>query len=98
MQNRYHYKLNGIEHEIVLNHTLCIEDTPLDEKILCSNKYMLKYINDFLDFNNIEYCLLGDSVLGYYVFQGINIFSPTLEIGILSYYIEKFKKVVKDLE
>lgn len=98
MQNRYHYKLNGIEHEIILNHTLCIEDTPLDEKILCSNKYMLKYINDFLDFNCIEYCLLGNSVLGFYVFQGINIFSPILEIGILSHYIEKFKKIIKDLE
>ena len=98
MQNRYHYKLNGIEHEVILNHTLCIDDVPLDEKVLCSNKYMLKYINDFLDYNNIEYCLLGDCVLGFYVFNGINIFSSVLEIGILSHYIEKFKKCVKDLE
>ena len=28
---------------------------PIDEKILISNKFMLKYINDLFDYYNIEY-------------------------------------------
>ena len=42
-KDKYNYSLNGIEHEITLNHTLKIEQKPINEKILVSNKYILKY-------------------------------------------------------
>lgn len=95
--NKYNYQLNGIEHEILLSDNLKIEREHENEKILVSNKYLLKYINDLFDFHSIEYCILGDTLLGQYVFNGINIFSPLLEIGVNNNYIYKLIKIKDDI-
>ena len=76
-KDKYNYSLNGIEHEITLNHNLKIDQKPINEKILVSNKYILKYINDLFDFHSIEYCLVSHALLGVYIFNGINIFNQT---------------------
>ena len=44
MNDKYNYSLNGIEHEIILNDCLKIDQKPINEKILVSNKYLIKYI------------------------------------------------------
>lgn len=93
LNDKYNYTLNGIEHEIILNNTLKIEQEPINDKILISNKYMLKYINDIFDYNLIEYCLVSNSLLGFYIFNGINIFNSTLEICISDIYIHKIHKI-----
>ena len=98
LNNNYNYKLNGIEHEIILNNNLKIDQKPLNEKILVSNKYMLKYINDLFDYYSIEFCLLNNTLLGLYIFNGINIFNSTLEIGITENNIHKIKKIENNIK
>ena len=98
LSDKYNYKLNGIEHEVILNSNLKIDQKPINEKILVSNKYMMKYINDLLDYNSIEYCLLGNSLLGVYIFNGINIFNPLLEIGITDNNFYKIKKIEDEIK
>jgi len=93
LNDKYNYTLNGIEHEIILNNTLKIEQEPINDKILISIKYTLKYINDIFDYNLIEYCLVSNSLLGFYIFNGINIFNSTLEICISDIYIHKIHKI-----
>lgn len=94
---KYNYSLNGIEHEIILNHNLKIDQKPINDKILVSNKYIIKYINDLFDFNSIEYCLISNSLLGVYIFNGINIFNETLEICTLDSNFYKIKKLEEDI-
>jgi len=98
LNDKFNYKLNGIEHEVILNSNLKIDQKPINEKILVSNKYMMKYINDLLDYNSIEYCLLGGSLLGVYIFNGINIFNPLLEIGITDNNFFKIKKIEDEIK
>lgn len=97
MKDKYNYKLNGIEHEITLNHTLKIEQKPLNEKNLVANKYMMKYINDFFDFHSMEYTVVGNTLLGVYIFQGINIFNQRLEICTLENNFFKIKKLENEI-
>jgi hypothetical protein len=50
INDKYNYKLNGIEHEIILNHNLKIDQKPINDKILVSNKIILdkfKLISSF---------------------------------------------------
>ena len=82
LNDKYNYNLNGIEHEIILNHTLKIDQQPLNNKILVSNKYMIKYINDLFDYNSIEYCFINNTLLGVYIFNGVNIFNGNIELCI----------------
>jgi hypothetical protein len=96
-KNKYNYYLNGIEHEIILSDNLKIDRQNINEKILVSNKYMIKYINDLFDYYSIEYCILGDMLLGQYIFNGIHIFSPLLEIGINNNYIHKILKIKDEI-
>ena len=98
INDKYNYTLNGIEHEIILNHKIKIEDKPVDEKILVSNKYLVKYINDIFDYHSIEYSFLGNSLLGIYIFNGINIFNHTLEICILDINLIKLKKIEEEIK
>jgi len=98
LNDKFNYKLNGIEHEVILNSNLKIDQKPINEKILVSNKYIMKYINDLLDYNSIEYCLLGGSLLGVYIFNGINIFNPLLEIGITDNNFYKIKKIEDEIK
>jgi hypothetical protein len=96
-KDRYNYKLNGVEHEIILNNNIKIDMTPINEKILISNKFMLKYINDLFDFYNIEYFCINNVLLGQYVFKGINIFQKNIEVATLSINLHKIKKIENEL-
>ena len=96
-KDRYNYKLNGIEHEIILNNNIKIDMTPVDDKLLISNKFMLKYINDIFDYYNIDYFILNNVLMGQYVFKGINIFEKHLEIGTLAINVHKIKKIEEEL-
>jgi hypothetical protein len=98
MKEKYNYSLNGIEHEITLNHNLKIDQKPLNEKILVSNKYLMKYINDLFDYNSIEYIVVGNSLLGVYIFNGINIFDQTLEVATLENNFFKIKKMEHEIK
>jgi hypothetical protein len=97
-KDRYNYKLNGIEHEIILNNNIKIDMKPIDEKILISNKFMLKYINDLFDYYNIEYFIINNVLLGSYVFNGVNIFQKNLEIATLSINLHKIKKIEDEIK
>jgi hypothetical protein len=97
LNDKYNYSLNGIEHEIILNHTIKIDQKPINEKILVSNKYLLKYINDLFKYHSIEYCLVGNSLLGVYVFNGINIFNQSIEICTLDSNFIKIKKIEDEI-
>ena len=97
-KDRYNYKLNGIEHEIILNNNIKIDMKPTDEKILISNKFMLKYINDLFDYYNIEYFIINNVLLGSYVFNGVNIFQKNLEIATLSINLHKIKKIEDEIK
>jgi hypothetical protein len=98
MKDKYNYSLNGIEHEIILNHNLKIDQKPLNEKILVSNKYLMKYINDLFDYHSIEYIVVGNTLLGVYIFNGINIFNQTLEICTLENNFFKIKKIEDEIK
>lgn len=96
--DKYNYSLNGIEHEIVLNHTLKIDQQPINEKILVSNKYLIKYINDLFDYHNIEYSIISNTLLGSYIFNGINIFNSVLEVCTQDSNFIKIKKLEEDIK
>ncbi len=96
--DKNNYSLNGIEHEIILNHTLKIDQQPINEKILVSNKYLIKYINDLFDYHNIEYCIISNTLLGSYIFNGINIFNSVLEICTQDSNFIKIKKLEEEIK
>ncbi len=95
--DKYNYSLNGIEHEIILNNNIKINLKPLNEKILVSNKYLLKYIHDLFTYHNIEYSLLNHSLLGVYVFNGINIFNNTIELCTIDSNFIKLNKLKNEI-
>jgi hypothetical protein len=97
-KNKYNYSLNGIEHEITLNNNLKIDQKPINEKILVSNKYIIKYVNDLFDYHSIEYCMISQSLLGIYIFNGINIFNPILEICTADNNFFKIKKIEDEIK
>jgi len=98
LNDKYNYFLNGIEHEIILNNNIKIDQKPINEKILVSNKYLLKYINDLFDYHSIEYCIINNTLVGLYIFNGINIFQPTLEICTLDSNFIKLKKLEEEIQ
>lgn len=98
LDDKYNYTLNGIEHEITLNHKIKIDKKPLNDKILVSNKYMCKYINDLFDYHSIEYAFINHSLLGIYIFNGINIFNQKLEICTLDSNFFKIKKLEQEIK
>jgi len=98
LSDKYNYTLNGIEHEIILNNSIKIDKAPLNDKILVSNKYMVKYINDLMDYHSIEYCFVGESLLGIYIFKGINIFNSLLEICTSDINFFKLKKLEDEIK
>lgn len=98
LNDKYNYVLNGIEHEIILNHQIRIEQKPINDITLVSNKYMMKYINDLMDYHNIEYCLINNTLLGVYVFNGINIFNSKLEIITSDLNFFKLKKIEEEIK
>ena len=97
LNDKYNYSLNGIEHEITLSHAIKIDQNPINEKILVSNKYLLKYINDFFQYHSIDYCLVSNALLGAYLFNGINIFNQNIELCTLDSNFIKLKKLEEDI-
>jgi hypothetical protein len=97
LNDKYNYSLNGIEHEIILNHSIKIDQNPINEKILVSNKYLLKYIHDLFQFHTIDYCLVSNALLGVFVFNGINIFNQSIEICTLDSNFIKLKKMEEEI-
>ena len=75
-----------------------IDQKPLNEKILVSNKYLMKYINDLFDYHSIEYIVVGNTLLGVYIFNGINIFNQTLEICTLENNFFKIRKIEDEIK
>lgn len=92
-KNNYNYILNGITHEIPLNSNIKIRIDPINEEQLISNKFMIKFIIDLFDYNNIDYFLLGDALLGFKIFNGINLFSNKIEFGIIKNNLIKLQKL-----
>lgn len=95
--DKYNYTLNGIQHQIPLQSNLLIQKKPLDEKILISLKFLIKYIHDLFDYHHIDYFLLSHTLLGLYIFKGIHIFHPHLEIGISSNHLYKLNKLKDEM-
>lgn len=91
--NHYNYILNGISHKIELKNNIKFKGEPLPQKILLSNKYFIKILNDLFDYLSIEYIPINSTLLGQNIFQGIHIFDDNLE-----FIIEKnnFKKLLKE--
>jgi len=92
-KNNYNYILNGITHEISLNSTIKIRIDPIKEEQLISNKFMIKFVSDLFDYHNIDYFLLGDTLLGVKIFSGINLFSNKIELGIIKNNLIKLQKL-----
>lgn len=88
----FNYTLNGIAHEIPLLSHIQIQQKPLDDKLLISQKFLLKYIHDLFEVHSIDYFLIQHSLLGYYVFQGIHIFYPSIQICINEHHKQKLQK------
>ena len=91
--NHYNYILNGISHKIELKNNIKFKSEPLPQKILLSNKYFIKILNDLFDYLSIEYIPIKNTLLGIHIFQGVHIFEDNLE-----FIIEKnnFKKLLKE--
>jgi hypothetical protein len=98
INDKYNYSLNGIEHEIILNDHLKIDKKPLNQIVLVSNKYLLKYIHDIFNIHNIQYILTGDALLGAYIFKGINIFNCKLELCTSDIHFFKLKKLENEIK
>lgn len=94
LKNNYNYILNGISHEIEIKSNIKIKQNPLDEIILISNKFMIKFINDLFDYYSIEYSLMGNALVGCEIFNGINIFKNDIELITL----KNNKLKIKNLE
>jgi hypothetical protein len=97
LSDKYNYTLNGIQHQIPLHSNLIIQKKPLDEKILISLKFLMKYIHDLFDYHHIDYFLLSHTLLGQFIFKGIHIFHPQLEIGISSNHLYKLNKIKEEI-
>jgi hypothetical protein len=93
----FNYTLNGIQHQISLKANLQIHQKPLEDKFLISQKFILKYIHDLFEIHSIDYFLVNHSLLGHYVFQGIHIFHPSIEICMNEYHLAKLKKIKEDI-
>jgi hypothetical protein len=99
MNNSYHYSLNNVFHTIS-NKNIHIQPTllsSLNEKILISQKYLLKYLHDLFEYHNIDYSIYHNTLLGFHLFQGIHIFYHQIEL-IMMYrnFQDLYKELKKD--
>ncbi len=97
LTDKYNYTLNGIEHQISLNSKISIQIEPLDEKLLISNKFLIKYIHDIFFSHNIEYFITYNTLMGYYVFEGIHLFKRDLYICIPDHHLNKLLKIKEQI-
>ncbi len=90
----YHYTLNNVYHHIS-NDQIIIKNnllSQINEKELMSQKYLLKYLHDFFIFHNIDYVLFNNTLLGYYLFEGLHIFYNQIELIMMYRDFQEFSK------
>lgn len=97
LKDKYNYTLNGIEHQIPLNSNIIINSEPLNEKILISNKFLIKYLHDLFSLNSIDYFITYHTLLGYYVFEGINLFKKNIYLCISDHHLNKLLKLKEQI-
>lgn len=93
MKDYYNYSLNGVYHQIELNNKIKISDKPKNEINLYSQKLLLKYINDLFQKYDIDYFIANNTLLGYKIFSGINIFKNYIELTVMDTYINKIENL-----
>lgn len=93
MKDYYNYSLNGVYHQIELNNKIKISDKPKNEINLYSQKLLLKYINDLFQKYDIDYFIANNTLLGYNIFSGINIFKNYIELTVMDTYINKIENL-----
>lgn len=98
MNDSYKYILNGIEHEIPSQSNLVIQQKPLHEKILISQKYILKYWHDFMEIHQMEYFISHHTLLGHHLFQGIHLFYPHIEVIVPFHHFQKIVKMKDEFQ
>ena len=98
MNDSFKYILNGIQHEIPSQSHISIQQKPLPEKTLISQKYILKYFHDWMEIHEMEYFITHHTLLGHQIFQGIHIFHPHMEVAIPSHHFEKIAKMKSEFE
>ena len=98
MNDSYKYILNGIQHEIPTQSHISIQQKPLSEKILISQKYILKYFHDWMELHEMEYFITHHTLLGHQIFQGIHIFHPYCEVCVPSHHFQKLAKMKSEFE
>ncbi len=90
----YHYTLNNVYHTIS-NERIIIKNnllSQINEKILMSQKYLLKYLHDFFIFHNIDYSIFYNTLLGYHLFEGLHIFYNKIELIMMYRDFQEFSK------
>ncbi len=93
----YHYTLNGVSHSIQ-NNQINMDPkllSSLDEKILLSQKYLLKYLHDLFEYHHIDYSIYHKTLLGFHLFQGVHIFHHQLELMMMYRNFEDLYKELK---
>ncbi len=98
MNDSFKYILNGIEHEIPSQSHISIQQKPLSEKTLISQKYILKYFHDWMEIHQMEYFITHHTLLGHHIFEGIHIFHPYLEVMVPSHHFQKLIKMKIEFE
>lgn len=98
MNDSFKYILNGIQHEIASQSHISIQQKPLPEKTLISQKYILKYFHDWMEMNEMEYFITHHTLLGHQIFQGIHIFHPHVEVSVPSHHFQKLAKMKSEFE
>ena len=93
MKDYYNYSLNGVYHQIELNNKIKISDKPKNAINLYSQKLLLKYINDLFQKYDIDYFIANNTLLGYKIFSGINIFKNYIELTVMDTYINKIENL-----
>lgn len=100
IQDLYHYSLNGVFHTIQnQDQNIFIDQkllSELDEKVLLSQKYLLKYIHDLFDYHHIDYSIYFKTLLGFQLFQGIHIFHHQIELVMMYRNFEDLYKELKN--
>lgn len=82
INDSYHYTLNNVYHNISKDNIIIDNNlfSHINEKELISQKYLLKYLNDFFEFHNIDYSIYYNTLLGYHLFNGLHIFNHQIEL------------------
>jgi hypothetical protein len=90
----YHYTLNGVYHKISTN-KMKINNKLfglLQQKDFLHQKFLLKYLNDFFEYHEIDYSIYYQTLLGQSIFNGIHLFHNFIEIIMMYRDFDEYKK------